>query len=160
MHQTIQNMILSWGLELKLNLLWRTTISGQHTLSKRWEKVCEPLFPLEYKRSRGSHIFHFLDPSCYLMHIVITTLNFALLAYFGIQWENSRHPDNFGHHCTNVSFCFHFLPFKFAECHFKSRIFHNWFAKRKDNYMSFASFYTFYFEIRLNPLATHIDFCV
>ena len=29
-HWIIQNMILSRSLELKLNLLWRTTISGQH----------------------------------------------------------------------------------------------------------------------------------
>ena len=29
MHQIIQNMILSWGSELILSLLWRTTISGQ-----------------------------------------------------------------------------------------------------------------------------------
>ena len=38
-HQIIQNMILSWGLELKLSLLWRTTISGQHSLFSRWGKV-------------------------------------------------------------------------------------------------------------------------
>ena len=32
MIQIIQNMTLSWGLELKLSLLWRTTILGQHPL--------------------------------------------------------------------------------------------------------------------------------
>ena len=32
MHQIIQNMILPRGLELKLSLLWRTTIHGQHPL--------------------------------------------------------------------------------------------------------------------------------
>ena len=45
MHQIIQNMILSGGLELKLSLLQRTTISGQHPLFYRWEKVGEPLLP-------------------------------------------------------------------------------------------------------------------
>ena len=28
MHQIVQNMILTWGLELKLSLLWRATLSG------------------------------------------------------------------------------------------------------------------------------------
>ena len=48
-HHVIQNMILPQGLELKLNLLWRT-ISQVSILyfrdgSKKW-KVCEHLFPL------------------------------------------------------------------------------------------------------------------
>ena len=32
MHQIVQNMIQTRGLELKLSLLWRTNISGQHPL--------------------------------------------------------------------------------------------------------------------------------
>ena len=34
------------------------------------------------------------------MHFVTTTLNFAWLVYYRIQWENSRCPKTFGHHCT------------------------------------------------------------
>ena len=33
------------------------------------------------------------------MHFVTTTLNFAWLVYYRIQWENSRRPETFGHHC-------------------------------------------------------------
>ena len=60
MHQIVQNMILSQGLELKLSLLWRTTISGQHPLFYRWEKVYEPLLPLKYNGSGVSHSFSHL----------------------------------------------------------------------------------------------------
>ena len=37
------------------------------------------------------------------MCFVTTTLNFAWLVYYWIQWENSRRPKMFGHHCiTNI----------------------------------------------------------
>ena len=57
MHQIIQNVILPRGLELKLSMLWRTTISGQHPLFYRREKVHEPLLPLKYNASRVLHTF-------------------------------------------------------------------------------------------------------
>ena len=60
MHQIVQNMILTWGLELKLSLLWRTTISGQHSLFYRWEKVSKPLLSLYFNRRRGSYSFSHL----------------------------------------------------------------------------------------------------
>ena len=61
MHQIDQNMILSRGQELKLSLLWRTTISGQHPLFYRWEIVGEPPLPLKYNGSRGSQ-FSLVEP--------------------------------------------------------------------------------------------------
>ena len=60
MHQIIENVIQSRGLELKLSLLWRTTISGQHLYfgegSEKW-KVCKPLLPLYFNRSWGMHTY-------------------------------------------------------------------------------------------------------
>ena len=52
-HQIIQNKMLSQSLELKLSLLRRTTISGQHPLFYRWGKVGEPLLPLYFNGRRG-----------------------------------------------------------------------------------------------------------
>ena len=60
MHQIVQNVILTWGLELKLSLLWRATLSGQHSLFYRWEKVGEPLLPLYFDGSRGTPAFSHL----------------------------------------------------------------------------------------------------
>ena len=48
MHQIVQNMILTWGLEFKLCLLLRTTISRQYSLFYRCKKVCAPLLPLYF----------------------------------------------------------------------------------------------------------------
>ena len=56
-HQIVQNMILTWGLELKLSLSLRTTISGQHSLFHRWEKAGVPLFPSKYNGRWGSPTF-------------------------------------------------------------------------------------------------------
>ena len=59
-HQIIQNMILSQCLELKLSILWKTTISGGHPLFYRWENVCETLPPLYFNGKRGSDTFSHL----------------------------------------------------------------------------------------------------
>ena len=60
MHQIVQNMILTWGLKLKLSLSLRTAISGQHSFFYRWEKAGVPLLPSKYNGSRGSPAFSHL----------------------------------------------------------------------------------------------------
>ena len=60
MRKIVQNMILTWGLELKPNLLRRATLSGQHSLFYRWEKAGVPLLPSKYNGRRGSSTFSHL----------------------------------------------------------------------------------------------------
>ena len=60
MHQIVQNMILTLGLELKLSLLRRATLSGQHSIFYRWEKLGEPLLPLYFHGGRGTPAFSHL----------------------------------------------------------------------------------------------------
>ena len=72
MHQVVQNMILTRDLEVELSLLWRTTISGQHPLFYRWEKVGEPLLPLYFDGSRGTPAFsHLSNKECWPEIVVL-----------------------------------------------------------------------------------------
>ena len=66
MHQVVQNMILSQGLQLKLSIWWRTTISGHHPFSERWAKVSEPQPQLKYIGSKVSYTFpHLQNKGCW-----------------------------------------------------------------------------------------------
>ena len=120
-HQVIQIMILPQGLELKLSLLWRTTISGQHPLIYRWEKVYEPLLPLKYNGSTVSHTFsHLYNKGCWPETVVLhNRLSLSskprdsiifwigwcvLLSQHSIfhdlfTWKNSTRSNNCGTHC-------------------------------------------------------------
>ena len=65
MLQVIQNMILSRGLQLKLSLLWRTTISDQHSLfleevQKMWNYVNSCSY-WNIMEAGVCIFFHFLD---------------------------------------------------------------------------------------------------
>ena len=120
-HQIIQNMTLSWGLELKLSLLWKTTVSDQLPLFYRWGKVCEALLPWYFNGSRGLHSFSHLEnkgcwPEIVVLHnklslsskpqdsIIFWAIWCVLLPQHSIlhelfTWKNSRCSKNSGNHC-------------------------------------------------------------
>ena len=104
MHQNFQIMMRNQSLELSLSLLWRTIVSGPHTLFWRWSKKLHKFtYPSSHWNTIVLHNRLRLSSKLWFRIIIwkfwcifgSKTLYFVPRVYYGIQYENVRGYVNF-----------------------------------------------------------------